>query len=799
MLKNYLLLAFRQIWKRKFYALLTIISLSVSLTFTELITNFVWQQWQVNSQLNESPQQYILRSHYTQTGMGYEDATLAPLARALATDYPNLVANFYRFDAITTAVSVGNHHFNREVTQMGDPTLFSMFGFRLLYGQASTALTALNSLVITETNARRYFGRTDVLGRVVQLTNYEGKKQDFVITGVLAKPARNSVTYLWDTPVQLFIPFNSLKGRSNPEDWQVNNITSFIQLQPGIQPNQLARPIQHLLASHTSPSIRKTMHPYLTKLTDYYRNFNQGIVSKTVYTLSLITLFVLLMALINLTNLSLSNAADRVLEAGVRKAIGSSNSQLAGQYLIESLLLALLAFCLSLPLYEVSRSWFSSVLDSPLESITEISAVKAGSALLLSLMTGLLAGWYPALKLARGSVTDALRGRFGPVRQGILFRHLLITIQFTVALTVFGGAFLVSQQVNYLFTHDAGYNKEEIVLLSLPRDWTKDGVARMTMIRQELARLPQVKAISLSSTTLKGGAGYTMDLSGAGKDSTRAVPTFLIQADESFLRTYQIPLLAGRYYSSGQSLDELVLNESASRALGFSVPQQAIGQPVYTQGSLKPITIIGVIKDFAFHSLRDKIQPTAIGHVKGGGYLFTYFSIKLHTDNLPQAIAKLKERFQRLLPQESFDYGFADEAVEQLYQHERRLQKATRIATLLAILITFMGVIGLVSVSMVRRAKELAIRKVLGASISRLARLFMREFSVTMLVALAVALPLLYWLVQSWLQSFAYHITISWLSVLSIGLIFMTGLIIVIGIQTWQLTRSNPVKALRDQ
>lgn len=799
MLKNNLLLAFRHFRKRKFYALLTLLSLTVSLAFTELIIDFVWQQWQVNGELHQAPQQYILRSQWTQPGMGYEDATLAPLAKALATDYPDLVANFYRFDAITTAVSVGNHHFIREVAQMGDPTLFTMFGFTLLYGQASTALRAPNALVITETNALRYFGRTDVLGRVVQLTNYEGKKQDFVITGVLAKPAKNSVTYLWDTPVDLFIPFNSLKGRSNPEDWAVNNFTSFLQLQPGVQRQDLDRPIQHLLAKHTPVAIQNNLHPFLTRLTDYYRNFNQGIISKTVYTLSLITLFVLMMALINLANLALSNAADRVLETGVRKAMGSGKAQLVGQHLVESLLLALLAFILSLLLYEVSRSWFSTVLESPLESILEFSAMKAGSALLLSLFMGLLAGWYPAFKLAQGPVIESLKGRFGSIQQGILFRRLLITIQFTVALTVFWGALLVSQQLSYLFTQEAGYNKEEIVLVSLPRDWTKEGVARMTTISQELARLPQVKAVSLSSTTLKGGAGYIMPLFGAGKDSTQAVPTFLIQADESFLQTYQIPLLAGRYYTSGQSNDELVLNESASKALGFSRPQQAISRPIYTQGSSKPITIIGVTKDFAFHSLRDKIQPTAIGHVNGGGYLFTYFSIKLQTDNLPQAIAKLDERFRQLLPQEPFDYGFADEAVQQLYQHELRLEKASRIATLLAMLIIGIGVVGLVSVSMVRRAKEMAIRKVLGASVSRLARLFMQEFISTMLLAMLMALPLLYWLGQSWLQGFAYHVTINWLLVISIGLIFLIGIVILIGFQTWQLTRSNPVNALRDE
>lgn len=300
-----------------------------------------------------------------------------------------------------------------------------------------------------------------------------------------------------------------------------------------------------------------------------------------------------------------------------------------------------------------------------------------------------------------------------------------------------------------------------------------------------------------ASTTLKGGAGYTLPLFGAGKDSTQAVPTFLIQADESFLQTYQIPLLAGCYYSSGQSNDEFVLNESASKALGFSGPQQAVGRPIYTQGYSRPITIIGVTKDFAFHSLRDKIQPTAIGHVNGGGYLFTYFSIELQTDNLPQAIAKLDERFCQLLPQEPFDYGFADEAVQQLYQHELRLEKANRYATGHA------------------HHRNWGVGSSLGEygptgqtdGYPKSIRSECKPFDGVIYAGSyrydaasdIDALPLLYWLGQSWLQGFAYHISINWLSVISIGLIFLISIVILIGIQTWQLTRSNPVTALRDE
>ena len=802
MFRTYINLTIRHLLKRKFYSAVTILSLAISLTFTWLTASFTASELRVNDSLRHQASQYIIRSQWKKPGLGYEDVTLAPLAKTLKEQYPNLVADYYRFDVVTTAISTKSKHFSREAAEAGDPSLIQMYGFAMVYGNPKTALSHPNSVVITEANALKYFGKTDVLGEVLSLTNYEGGQQDFTVTGVLHNLPRNSVTYLGDLSVQVFIPFNSLRGRTEADSWHTFTVANYIELNPGVKPEDLTIPLQKIMVTQAPKEARDNLRPYLTSLKTYYRDFNKGVVIKTIYTLLAIALFLLLMAIVNFVTVAISNASSRIREIGVRKVLGSLKKQLIYQFLIESNTLAFLALLLSLVFYELFRSPFAELVGRSIPSLWTVTILGIVLGMLITLVVGLLAGSYPAFRLSALPTVDSLKGKLKSVNEGIFFRRGLLTTQFAIALLVFSVTLIVSQQVSYLFTKDLSSNDQSILLVSLPRDWTPKGVLQMETVRAELARLPEVDQISMSSSTLKGGTGYSINLYPVGTDSTQATPTFIIQADEHFVQTYQIPLLAGRFYASSQRVDQedkLVLNETAIKALGYKNAFAAIGQQIYSQGYAKPLTIIGVTKDFTFHSLKDRIEPTAISHVNGAGNLFTYFSIKLRSRDVSQAIGSIEAQFHQLLPDAPFEFSFTDEALRELYQAELRLKKAAQTATMLAFVIVLCGVVGIVSLSIVRRSREVAVRKVLGASPQSLLLLFMQEFMLALGVGMVIAFPIAFLLIGNWLQSFAYHIDISLFSFMGVGLCFALLIGLIIGLQTWKTTLSNPVHSLRSE
>ena len=802
MLRNYLKIAIRHLLKRRFYAAVNIIGLAVGITFTLLIGSYVWSELRVNDRLRHADNQYIIRSNWKRPGLGYEDVTIAPLGKTLKEKYPGLVANYYRFDVLTTAVSNGNRHFVREPAEAGDSTMISMFGFSMLYGDARTALKAPNSVVITEESAVTYFGKTDVLGQVLSLSNYAGGKQDFVVTGVLKSLPRNSVTYLGELPVNIFIPFNSLQGRTDTDGWMTWNVANYIELKEGISPEDVQKPIENILATYAPKTVQENLRPYLTPLKDYYRDFNKGIVRKTIYTLSGIALFILLMAIVNFVNSAVANSSSRIREIGIRKSLGGLKRQLIIQFLAESTVIATLSMALSLLFYELFRSSFGEVVGRQINSVWTVSPYFLVASGLLTILIGLLAGLYPALALSSLPSVDSLKGKLKSVKEGILFRRFLLTTQFSIALLVCCGAVIISQQVAYLFNKDLGYDKESVVLLALPRDWTPQGVATIESVRNELARLPAVKEISISSASLKGGPATNINLYQVGKDSTEAITTAVVQTDENFIRTYQIPLLAGRFFESSAraaQADKLVLNESAIRALGYKNPEAAVGRQVFIQGYRSPITIIGVVTDFSFRSMKDKIVPTAIGHINGGGYLFAYLSVKLASRDLPGSLDLIETKFHQFLPDAPFEYSFTDEALQQLYQAEIQLRKAAQTATILALVIVMLGILGMVSLSVARRTKELSIRKILGASVPGIVLLFMQEFLLALGIAVLIAFPVAYWLMQNWVQTFAYHIDVSLFSFGVVGLFFLVLIGLIVGGQTVKAALMNPVKSLRSE
>jgi putative ABC transport system permease protein len=801
MIKNYFKIAWRNIVKRRFYSLLNIIGLSSGIVFTFLIGSYVWNELQVNKKLLNSKNQYFLESDWKDPNLGINITTLGPLAKRLKEDYPNLVANYYRWDGITSVVSKGDKHL-RENIQLGDSTLLHMYGFELLYGDARTALNNPYSAVITKDIAIKYFGKSDVVGENIAIQSFSGTQHDFAITGVLKGIPENSVTQLNDANHNtFFIPTNTFAyfGRNDFEAWTNIYLPSYIEVRDGVTAKDLEKPIAHLIQQNTPAAVKQNLTVHPVALTVYYLQKDNGLVKRMLYALSFVGLFILVMAIINFINIAISSSSGRIKEIGIRKVLGGLRKQIIIQFLTESVLLVLMATIFAVGAYPFLRPFFGELVGKEISRLSSFPVYFIFIPATMVLFVGVLAGLYPAIILSSLKSADSIKGKLKTIRENVWLRESLAGFQFSLASIVMISAFIVSQQVSYFFSQSLGYNKEYIVASQVPRDWSPQGVRKMETIRNEFAAMPQVRSVSLSYEIPNGMNGSGPPVYKAGTDSTKTIAVQSLITDENYLGTYGIPLKAGSFFDNrGLDSGKVILNEKAIAALGYKNSADAIGRQVRIPNAPTVFTIKGVVNDFHFGSMQQAIQPMIFFNVRTS-IVHRFLSFRLKPGNIGAGIEAIQKKWATLMPGSSFEYSFMDDTLKKLYKTEIQLKKAAYTATLLSLIIVLMGVLGLVSLSIQKRTKEIGIRKVLGSSAAGILSLFMREFLLVILIAEVVACPVAYVIMHTWLQAYAYRINITAqpfvLCVLLLG--FITA--ILIGIQTIKAALSNPVESLRTE
>ena len=801
MFNNYIKIAWRNIVKNRFHSVINVFGLSIGIGFTLLIAAYVWNELEVNKHLKNNDNQYIIQSNWKDPNLGYSVASVGPLAKELKEQYPTLVANYYRFDGITSNVSKGNKHF-RESLQVCDTTMFTMYDFPLRHGDAKTAFKDPFSVVITGEKALKFFGKTDVVGQTVTIESFSGTKHDFVVTGVLEKIPENSVTHLnKENDNQIYIPETCLKffGR-DMNNWLNVQIVSYIELQKGVSPASLKKPIAQLLKVNTIPQISENLEPILIPLKEYYLTVDNGLVKKMLYTVSFIAIFILLMAVINFVNISISKSSSRIKEIGVRKVLGGMRKQLMFQFIIETIFLVMIATVFALIIYQVASPFVSDILGKQIPALFTFPASFALVPVGLVIFIGLLAGMYPAFVLSTLKAADSIKGKLATVRENIVLRKTLVGFQFFTASVVFIGAIIVSKQVSLFFSKDLGYDKEFIISAQLPRNWSAEGVLKMRTVRNEFSKLPQVASATLSYEVPNGMNSGSIPFYVKGTDLTKTIATLQLTTDELYTDTYKIPLVAGSFfrkpYNPTNSF-KTVINKSAAKAFGFKDGGDAIGKEILAQGG-PPVTICGVTKDFHFGSMQQKIQPIAFINVDLGK-IYRFLSFKIKPGNLAASIEALQTKWASLLPGAPFEYTFMDDTLKKLYQSELQLQKAAQAATVLALIIVVLGVVGLTSVSVQKRTKEIGIRKVLGAPTLNIISLFLKEFLPVILLAGIISVPFALHIVRAWLNDYTYRIPITPQPFL-ISIIFLTLITtVIIGFHIAKAGIESPVKHLRSE
>ncbi len=799
MIKNYFKTAWRSISKYRFYSGINIFGLSVGIAFTLLIGAYAWGEWQVNKNLKNADRQYIIQNLWKNQQTG-AITTYGPLAKALKENYPDLIANYYRWDGITTNVSKDNRAF-REGIQLCDSTMLKMYGFVLKHGNAATALNNPFTVVITTDRAIKYFGKTDAVGETLSIENMSGGKHDFMITGVMEAPAKNSVTHINDNnDNRFYIPDINLDFFGRGMEWANTSILGYVELQKGVTPKDLERPIAHLIKQNARPQDAQDLKPYLVSLKEYYLTYNNGLVRKIIFALSGIALFILAMAVINFINMSVSRSAARMREIGVRKVLGGSKRQMVLQFLTESVLIVFFATIAAIVMYACTKNFFSNLLGSAILPLNEFPGYFILLLLLFVLLVGLAAGIYPAFILSSLKSVESLKGKVtSSIKDNVWLRKSLIAFQFATATIAFTGAIIISQQINLFLGKSLGYNKDFVLSAQVPRDWSKAGVEKMETIRHQLASIPQITEASLSYDIPNGNNMGGVPVYRSGDDSTQAITADILQTDENYLSVYQIPIKAGSFFERNPSdSGRIIINKTAMQQFGWKDANNAIGKLVKIPGDPTTFTIKGVVSDFHFGPMSWKIKPIIIFNVNFSAS-YRYLSFKINPGNIPSTITALQKKWAVLMPGAAFEYRFMDDTLANLYKTETQLKKASYTATVLALIIVLLGVVGLISLSIQKRTKEIGIRKVLGSSVAGIITLFIKEFLWVILIGGSVTCPLAYIMMNSWLQGYAYRINITAMpfviSIICLGSIT----VLLICMQSIKAAMANPVKSLRTE
>ena len=520
-----------------------------------------------------------------------------------------------------------------------------------------------------------------------------------------------------------------------------------------------------------------------------------------IYTLSGITLFILLMSLTNFINISISQSEKNLPEIGLRKSLGGKNKEMMTQFFLESGIKVFLALGVGALLFFMLQPWMVVYFEMPILSWTAqpILVMLMLLGLWMSLTT--LAGIYPALTLTKLSTVSALQGKLSSLNHNGLFRNSLLGFQFLVAGFVLICAIVVGQQMHHFFGSSLGYNKDYVVAAQVSRDWTAEGVQEMIQIRDRLAQETDTKAVSLSYEIPDGYNGGQAAIYRADRDSTTAEYAEVMVADEQYAKALGLKLLAGHFFvEEGRPFNSLgvVINETQCRILGWEDPAEAIGQQIRRYRMPAPFTIKGVIKDFHFNTMRASIRPAIYFHVTDMP-LYRYLCFKLPSHNPSRALAEVEDAWKKFMPHTPFEYEFMDESLAQMYQSEIQLQKASKAATFMAVMLVLLGIFGLVAQSIQLRNKEIGIRKVVGASPMQIISLFIRGFTPTLFLAWLVASLFAWFFMQRWLNEYVNRIELTPLPFVLAFLILGGLAISLIALQVWKVSRRNPAAAIASE
>ena len=791
MIKNYLKTAWRNLMKNKMFSFINILGLTIGITVCMMIFLFIMNEFSVDRFHKNARNIYRVMRSFDASKQAAPWLS-GPYATALLNDFRGEIKRAVRVMPSNDLISFGNTSFNEKKVYLTDSDFFSLFSFPLMRGNASAVLRDPNSIVLTETTAKKYFGTIDnAMGKVVEMD----KDKQLKVTGIAKDIPSNSHLYF-----DLVVPLSNWYKEPWFNVWINNNNFTYVLLDEHANLAQVEKRFPQFMDKYMGDDMKRLGARFslsLVPLKDVY--FSAGgdfdpvkHGDKTVVFIFLsIAILILLIACINFMNLSTIRAVERSKEVGLRKVLGALRNNLVWQFIGESILLTLIACILSTGLLELLLPYYNSLLGYTLT--VSWSALPVYLFLVaVIIIVGFLAGSYPAFFLSAFKPIESLSGKLRLGKGGSLFKQALVVVQFSISVLLIVGTIIIMKQMDYVKNKELGYDKEHEIIVPIDNG---DIYNHLLTFKNELQSKNNIQSVSLMSGEPGGFFDeHTFEAEGQ-HDIWKSRTEF---ADFEFVKTLGLKIIAGRDFSpqyATDTTDAVLINRTAASKLGLT-PQQAIGK--WIKNTIRDSTrrrVVGVVENFNFLSLKEKMDALVISPSEDRRVAV----IRIKPGNIESAIATIKQEYNKVAPVYPFEYNFLDQKFDDLYKTDIRQQSILSVFAGLAIFIACLGLFGLASFTATKRFKEIGVRKVLGSSVRGIVILLSKDLLKPVLIATCIALPVGYYAMNKWLQNFAYKTSLQWWIFLLAAVITFGIALITVSIKAVKAAAANPVKSLRNE
>jgi putative ABC transport system permease protein len=789
MLKNYLIIAIRNFFKHKGFSFINIFGLSIGMMCSILILLYIWDEFSYDHFQKNADRIYrVTNKTQRKDDVRFSARSPVPLGPALKNDFPEIVHSIRFWRAFQPIFRTKDKGFNEEGIYFTDTSVFQVFSFPIISGDVATALAAPNTVVLTQSYAKKYFGNTDCLGQVLSYNGYPAGQLELQVTGIIQDLPKNS-NFKFNMLV-------SLEGvKTEQDNWgSFKPIWTYVLLPENYPPRYLENKFKGFIERHFSDNY-PVQHLYLEPLLDahLHSQFIGGFQSRgsieKIYLFSAIGLFILLIACINYMNLTTARSLNRVREIGMRRVLGAHRAQLIRQFIIEAILMSFIAVIAAIFLIEL----FLPLLNAFSEKSLSLGLLNDKMPLLflvgLTILVGILAGSYPAFFLSRSKRMENLKTRLRHGKESATTQKGLVVFQFAISIVLIIGTFVIYRQLQYVRNRPLGFNKDQIVVLP----YSENAKPLIT----ELKRNPNVLNAAISQRVPVNNInrdGRIVKIE--GHDEQIQVDSYIV--DDEFLDTYDIRLIAGKKFSREFFGDRsgMIINETAVKKFGWNSPYEALGKRIEWSGSIAG-RIIGVVQDFHLTSLHEPINPLVMLRLSEKPWWCTFISVRIKPNNLSETLGFIEKSWRQFAPGGIYDYFFIDDSFEQLHHADIRFAKIFTSFAAIAIIIACLGLFGLAAFTSEQRTKEIGVRKVLGASVSGIVTLLSRDFLVLVFIANIIAVPIAWCAMNRWLQNFSYRVSMEWWIFAIAGGMALVIALLTVSTQAIKAATTNPVNALR--
>ena len=809
MIRNYLKIAWRNLLRNKAFSLINIAGLAIGLSCFLLISLYVLDELSYDKFNRNADRIYRVNSDIRFGGGELNMALSSDMTgQVMKSDYPQ-VEQYTRIynNIVAKLIKKGNAYIQEPRTAHVDSTFFEVFTFPALEGDTRTALDQPNTVVITESAAKKYFGNPDALGKIIE--TYDRGGTSYKVTAVIR-----------DMPANGHFNYDFLFSMKNVDyhwgQFTSHNFHTYLLLRPGTDYQAFSRNFETYLRKYVLPYVQQfvkinsieefrkagnkleySLVP-LTKIHLYsdlsYELAPNGNI-QFVYIFAVVALFILAIACINFMNLNTARSANRAKEVGIRKVLGTERRELIFQFLTESSLLVLLSLILAIGIAWLVLPIFNDISGKSMALGSLFSPLVLPLLVVLPFVVGLLAGGYPAFFLSAFRPIQVLKGKLNPQTGGSGLRSALVIFQFTASIFLIVGTIVIYKQLNYIQTSDLGFKKDQVLVINDAYALKENGTAfKNAVLQMSGVNSGTMSAFLPVSNSARADESFFKNPDIDFKNGLDMQAWYI---DYDYIPTMGMQILRGRNFSKSFGSDSMgvILNETAAKLLGYEDP---VGKKIYGAGDNNkslPYQVIGVVKNFNYESLRRNIGPLALFLGKSTGLQ----SFKVSTAHINELITRVENQWKTLAPGMPFSYRFLDDSFNEMYNAEQRVGKIAMVFSTLAILIACLGLFGLATFIAEQRTKEIGIRKVLGASVNGIATLLSMDFVRLVAIAFVFACPLAWYCMHRWLQDFAYRIDIRWWVFALAGLIVMVIAVITVSFQAVRAALANPINSLRTE